>query len=78
MAHCQRIGNGPMGYVGRDELVPELGMVALDSYVIFFQMVHGERVLHCARSQPAVLPRKATIRQLIEPPAPGGVAYKRY
>ncbi len=56
---CQRIGNAPLGYVGREDLAPGLRMAALGRYVIFFRVIDGvvriERVLHGARNLPAVL-----------------------
>ena len=55
---CGRIGHGPMGYVGREDLAPGLRMAALDRYVIFFRVVDGvvriERVLHGARNLPVI------------------------
>jgi toxin ParE1/3/4 len=58
LAQCQRIGNAPMGYVGREDLAPGLRMAALGRYVIFFRIIDGlvriERVLHGARNLPAV------------------------
>jgi toxin ParE1/3/4 len=59
MRQCQRIGNAPMGYVGREDLAPGLRMAALDRYVIFVRVIDDtvriERVLHGARNLPAVL-----------------------
>lgn len=56
---CERIGNAPMGYVGREDLAPGLRMAALHRYVIFFRVIDGtvriERVLHGARNLPAVV-----------------------
>lgn len=56
---CQRIGNAPLGYVGREDLAAGLRMAALGRYVIFFRVLDGvvriERVLHGARNLPAVL-----------------------
>lgn len=56
---CKRIGNAPLGYVGREDLAPGLRMAALGRYVIFFRVIDGtvriERVLHGARNLPAVL-----------------------
>jgi len=56
---CNRIGNAPWGYPGREDLAPGLRMAALGSYVIFFSVsdskVRIERVLHGARNLPAVL-----------------------
>lgn len=61
MEQCQRIGNAPMGYVGREDLAPGLRMASLGRYVIFFRVIDGavrvERVLHGARNLPAVLAR---------------------
>lgn len=61
MEQCQRIGNAPMGYVGREDLAPGLRMAALGRYVIFFRLIDNtvriERVLHGARNLPAVLER---------------------
>ncbi|MBK7766318.1 MAG: type II toxin-antitoxin system RelE/ParE family toxin [Sulfuritalea sp.] len=54
---CQRIGNAPMGNVGREDLAPGVRMAALGRYVIFFRAVETtdriERVLHRARNLPA-------------------------
>ena len=59
MEQCQRIGNAPMGYVGREDLAAGLRMAALGRYVIFFRSIDGvvriERVLHGARNLPVVL-----------------------
>jgi toxin ParE1/3/4 len=56
---CERIGNSPLGYAGREDLAAGLRMAALARYVIFFRVVDGavriERVLHSARNLPAVL-----------------------
>lgn len=53
---CRRIGQAPLGYVGREDLVPGLRMAALGRYVIFFRVldraVRIERVLHGARNLP--------------------------
>lgn len=61
MEQCQRIGNAPMGYVGREDLAPGLRMASLGRNVIFFRVIDGavrvERVLHGARNLPAVLAR---------------------
>jgi toxin ParE1/3/4 len=61
IAQCQRIGTYPMGYVGRQDLAPDLRMAALGRYVIFFRVIGDtvriERVLHGARNLPAVLKR---------------------
>ncbi len=58
---CQCIGHAPMGYVGREDLAPDLRMAALGRYVIFFRVFEGvvriERVLHGARNLPAILER---------------------
>jgi toxin ParE1/3/4 len=55
---CQRIGNAPLGYVGREDLAPGLCMAALGNYVIFFRVVDDavriERVLHGARNLPSI------------------------
>lgn len=56
---CERIGNAPFGYAGREDLAPGPRMAALGRYVIFFRVIDGtvriERVLHSARNLPAVL-----------------------
>ncbi|MDP2824120.1 MAG: type II toxin-antitoxin system RelE/ParE family toxin [Sulfuritalea sp.] len=61
MEQCQRIGNAPLGYTGREDLAPGLRMAAIGRYVIFFRLIDGtvriERVLHGARDLPAVLGR---------------------
>lgn len=58
---CRRIGNAPMGYVGREDLAPGLRLAAVERYVIFFRVIDNtvriERVLHGARNLPAVLGR---------------------
>lgn len=59
VAQCQRIGDAPLGYAGREDLAPGLRMAALGRYVIFFRVIDDavriERVLHGARNLPAVL-----------------------
>jgi toxin ParE1/3/4 len=59
MEQCERIGNAPLGYAGREDLAPSLRMAALGRYVVFFRVIDGtvriERVLHGARNLPAVL-----------------------
>ncbi len=56
---CKRIGNAPLGYAGREDLIPGLRLAALGRYVIFLRVIDGavriERVLHGARNLPAVL-----------------------
>ncbi|MFT3778599.1 MAG: type II toxin-antitoxin system RelE/ParE family toxin [Ottowia sp.] len=58
-AQCRRIGQAPLGYVSRNDLIPGLRMAAMGRYVIFFRVlerkVRIERVLHGARNLPAVL-----------------------
>jgi len=58
MVQCQRIGNGPLAYTGREDLAPGLRMAPMGRYVVFFRvlgdMVRIERVLHGARDLPAV------------------------
>ena len=58
MEQCQRIGNAPLAYPGREDLVPGLRMASLGAYVIFFRVlgdqVRIERVLHGARDLPAL------------------------
>jgi toxin ParE1/3/4 len=53
MEQCRRIGQSPLGYTGRERLVPGLRMAPVGSYVIFFRVlddvVRIERVLHGAR-----------------------------
>lgn len=60
---CQRIGDAPMGYAGREDLAPGLRMAALGRYVIFFRLIDGsvriERVLHGARDLPALFARSS-------------------
>ncbi|ACV36211.1 type II toxin-antitoxin system RelE/ParE family toxin [Accumulibacter sp.] len=55
---CQRIGNAPLAYTGREELAPGLRMAPMGRYVVFFRvlddMVRIERVLHGARDLPAI------------------------
>lgn len=55
---CQRIGDAPFAYTGREDLAPGLRMAPMGRYVIFFRVlddvVRVERVLHGARDIPAV------------------------
>ena len=64
LEQCQRIGNAPLGYVAREDLLPGLRMAALGHYVIFFRVIDDtvriERVLHGARNLSAVLARGST------------------
>ena len=67
MAQCERIGQTPLAYAGREDLSPGLRMAPIDRYVVFFRVlgetVRVERVLHGARDLPAVFglgePRKS-------------------
>ena len=53
MVQCERIGQSPLGYPGRENLAPGLGMASMGRYVVFFRVlgdvVRIERVLHGAR-----------------------------
>lgn len=53
MAQCERIGQSPLAYTGRENLAPGLRMAPMGSYVIFFRVlgdvVRIESVLHGAR-----------------------------
>ncbi len=59
MEQCQRIGNTPLAYTGREDLAPGLRMAPMGRYVVFFRVIDDtvriERVLHGARDLPAVL-----------------------
>jgi toxin ParE1/3/4 len=58
MDQCQRIGNAPLAYAGREDLAPGLRMAPMGRYLVFFRvlgdMVRIERVLHGARDLPAI------------------------
>lgn len=58
MEQCQRIGNAPLAYTGREDLAPGLRMAPMGRYVVFFRvlgdMLRIERVLHGARDLPAI------------------------
>lgn len=55
---CQRIGNVPLAYPGREDLAAGLRMASLGRYLVFFRVlgdsVRIERVLHGARDLPAI------------------------
>lgn len=56
---CKRIGDVPLSYPSREDLVPGLRMAPLGRYVIFFRVLDDairiERVLHGARNLPVML-----------------------
>ena len=58
-AKCVEIGNHPLIYPNKNDLMAGARMVAFDRYLIFFSVneheVRIERVLHSARNLPTLL-----------------------